>query len=387
MNVADASKKDELRQASRILLDQYWIVREEQREEFDLVKKFEPQLKTWFREKLGLELVVHRKMFARLEKIPAAATEHLVLDADVFKSAMDYTILFALFAFLEGRYDETFLISDFCDELRSNLGEQDEKFLEKHRNRLSIIRVFKYAMRMGILINRDGDIEAFEKEVLFKVPPIARFFIRQFPCSVSEGLRNTDLFIGLEPEARRQRIYRKLLLEPSLLFSYMTDVEDVQFVKKEFPIIDKELYNFTPFEAELYQEGIICNRNDPEGSTLKDYPADSSISDIALQLGEVLKLAYLNGDLYPDNFGWITLSRLDWERLIKQLKIENSPYWKSEHADLRLDLLDREITSYFKAWGMIERPDDHTVRIAPHVVRITGKILHKGDQGNELEAE
>ncbi|MDU0203991.1 DUF2398 family protein [Paenibacillus sp. MAH-36] len=132
MRTTGDTKKDDLKRDSRLLLEQYWIVREEQQEEFDLVKKYESQLKTWFREKLGLELVIHRKVFARLEKIPAEANEYTVLEPDVFKSSMDYTVLFALFAFFEGRYDETFLISDFCEELRSTLGEQDDKFLEKH---------------------------------------------------------------------------------------------------------------------------------------------------------------------------------------------------------------------------------------------------------------
>ncbi|WP_010492532.1 TIGR02678 family protein [Paenibacillus elgii] len=386
MKTKDDSKRDELKRASRLLFEQYWIVREEQKEEFDLVKKYEPQLKIWFREKLGFELVVHRKMFARLEKIPSVANEHMVLNTDVFKSSMDYTILFSLFAFFEGRYDETFLISDFCEELRTNLGEQDEKFLEKHRNRLSLIRVFKYAMRMGILIHRDGDIDAFEKEVLFKIPPIARFFIRQFPCAVRDGLKNSDLFIGLPQQERRQRIYRKLLLEPALLFSRL-EPEDVQYVKKQFPMLEKDLFNFTPFQAEYYREGVVCVRRDPEGSTLRDFPADSSIADVALQLAEILKLAYLNSDILPDNAGWVTMNQLDWERMLIKLKNENSPYWKADYADLKLESLDREITRYLMSWGMFERPDAHTVRIAPHVVRVTGKIFLKGEQFNEVEAE
>ncbi|SDN61601.1 TIGR02678 family protein [Paenibacillus sp. yr247] len=378
--------EDGLKKASRLLLEQYWIVREEQQEEFDLVKKFEPQLKIWFREKLGFELVVHRKMFARLEKIPAVASEHMVLEPDVFKSSMDYTILFSLFAFFEGRYDETFLISDFCEELRANLGEQDEKFLEKHRNRLSLIRVFKYTMRMGILIHRDGDIDAFEKEVLFKIPPIARFFIRQFPCAVRDGLQNPDLFTGLPPKERRQRIYRTLLLEPALLFSRQ-EPEDVQYIKKQFPVLKKDLFIHTHFQAEFYTEGVICVRRDPEGSTMRDFPADSSISDLALQLAECLKLKYLNSDIMPDDAGSITMNRFDWEEMLLQLKNENSSYWKTDYADLKLESLDKEITRYLMSWGMIERPDAHTVIIAPHVVRVTGKIYLKGEQVNEVETE
>ncbi|CAG7651667.1 TIGR02678 family protein [Paenibacillus allorhizosphaerae] len=378
---------EELRQASNLLLEQYWILQEEQPKDFELVRTHESLLRTWFRERLGYDLIVHRKIFARLEKIPARGSDNMALDPDVFKTPMDYTVLFALLSFLESRYDLTFLISEFLEELRIIIGEEDHLFLEKHRNRLSIIRVFKYAIKTGILINRDGDIDTFEKEVLFKVPSVARYFLRPFPCEVQEGLENPSLWAHLPEEDIKQRVYRLLLLEPALLFSEMAP-EEVQYVKRNASFIAKDILEYTPFRFELYAEGAMLIRSDPEGSMARDYPSDSSLSDVALHLAERLKEYYLDHSLHPDHAGLVMMSTLEWRRHLLNLKKEYGTYWKKEYAvDLTDNKLVEEITKYLESWNMVQRPDAHSVRLSPTIVRVTGKIVDKGEPKNELETD
>ncbi|MDF2651319.1 MAG: hypothetical protein K0Q73_7124 [Paenibacillus sp.] len=375
----------DLKKATELLLEQYWIVQEDHPREFEIIKTFEQQLKAWFREKMGYELVIHRKMFARLEKIPAQANEYMVLDTEAFKTALDYTVLFSLLAFIETRYEEAFIISEFLNELRLNLGNENRQFLEKHRNRQSIIRVFKYAVKMGILEKRDGVIEEFEKEVLFKVPSIARFFIRQFPCEVQEGLQNPELWTGLTEVDRSQRLYRHLLLEPAIIFSEI-ETQDVQYLIHNFPVMAQDVYDHTPFRLEQYIEGVVAVRSDPEGSSMRDFPSDSSLSDVALQIAECLKLSYLDHELFVDRTGWVDMSSLDWHKLILDLKDKYGVYWKKDFSEnLKADKLVEEISNYLVSWNMLKRVDAHTWRISPHMVRVTGKIVDKGELKSELE--
>ncbi|GEC93304.1 TIGR02678 family protein [Brevibacillus brevis] len=379
-------KNEEWKKAVNLLLEQYWIVREEKMTEFDLIKKFETPLKIWFREKMGYELVVYRKIFARLEKIPAHPTPNLVLNPESFRNPMDYTVFFALLAFFENRYDETFLISEFCEELRSFLGEKDNRFLETHRNRLSLIRVFKYAVKTGILVQRDGDIDAFEEEVLFKIPPIAQFFIRQFPCTVGEGMLDPEQFIGLHAYDRRQLIYRTLLLEPSLLYERLS-LDDVKYVKQQYEAIEVDIGRHTPFHLERFIEGILAVRDIPEGSVYQDYPSDTSISDISLQIADRLKEELKKGSLRPYN-GWIDMNRNQWEQILHDLKDTYGEYWKKEYDDMKLGKWVEEITRYLFRWGMAELPDSYTVRISPHILRASGRInISKGVEKHELETE
>jgi uncharacterized protein (TIGR02678 family) len=376
---------ERLKKAAQLLLEQYWVVRDKHPDEFDLIKKYEPRLRVWCRDKAGYNLIVHRKMFAKLEKIPANPSEHINLDADTFKRSMDYAIFFCLLSFFESYYDKAFLISEFCEHMLSTFAEK-ERFLKDYSNRLSLIRVFKYAVKMGILIHRDGDLENFENEVLYKVPHLARYFVRPFPCMVNEGLTNQNAWLNttlsiLQPQ---QRIYRKLLLEPIFLFSE-NDEQDVKYTKIHRAIFEDDFADHTPYHIEYFNEGIVTVRDEPQGRMISDYPSDTPISDIALQLAE--KLKYLSNELVPDDEGWFSLSRLAWEEYVREDKTENGEYWSQHHSQLSFSKLLQEIEAYLSSWNMLFDSSNHTVRIAPHMLRITGAVVKKGERIHEMVAQ
>jgi len=379
-----AHDDEALKKAAQLLLEQYWIVRDKSPDEFDIIKKYEPRLRSWFRDKAGYNLSVHRKIFAKLEKIPASPNEHIILDTDTFKHPMDYAMFFCLLSFFESHYDKAFLISEFCEHMLSTFGEKDQ-FLKDYSNRLSLIRVFKYAVKMGILIHRDGDLEHFENEVLYKVPQVARYFVRPFPCMVNEGLTNPYAWLKttmsiLQPQ---QRVYRKLLLEPSFLFSENDD-ECVQYARIQRDVIEVDFSDHTPYHIEYFKEGIVTVRNEPQGRMISDYPSDTPISDIALQLAEKFKLKYLSNELEPDDDGWYSLSRVVWEESVLENKTENGDYWSQHFSQLSFSKLLQEIEAYLSSWNMIDGTSNHTVRIAPHMLRITGSVAQKGERLYEM---
>lgn len=375
---------EELKIAAQILLEHYWIVRDKNPNEFDLIKKYEPKLRLWFRDKAGFELVVHRKLFAKLEKIPASPSEHMTLDPDTFKRPMDYAIFFCLLSFFESHYDKAFLISEYCEHMLATFGEK-EQFLKNYPNRLSLIRIFKYAVKMGILIHRDGDLEHFENEVLYKVPQLARYFVRPFSCSVKEGLADYNVWLynsKLIGHSHRN-MYRKLLLEPVFLFSE-NETEDIEYAKKQRLIIEKDIAVHTPFQIEFFKEGLITVRDESEGRMVSDYPSDTPISDIVLQLAEILKIRYLQSEIEPEDNGCYIVSRLEWEECLIGIKSEVGEYWSQHYSTLSHNKLIQEIEDYLISWKMLHVSNKHTVSIAPHMLRITGKITSRGEKLHEM---
>ena len=79
-----------------LLLDNYWILRETDPENYYRIKDKEPELRTFFREKLGYTLVINPHLI-RVTKIPGEAQAWMGIND--FISPLDYSFLYLVLAF------------------------------------------------------------------------------------------------------------------------------------------------------------------------------------------------------------------------------------------------------------------------------------------------
>ena len=107
---------EKAKEAAEHLLEQFWILRDQEPEKYQLVREREQALRNYFLDKMGFRLILHRH-FAKLEKVPAEPESWMGIQS--FKHTRDYVLLCCLMGYLENKtVDEQFLLSTLCEELQ-----------------------------------------------------------------------------------------------------------------------------------------------------------------------------------------------------------------------------------------------------------------------------
>ncbi|MDF9298626.1 TIGR02678 family protein, partial [Geobacillus stearothermophilus] len=91
---------DKAKEALAALFEQFWIIRDQEPDLYQLVREREHVLKKYVEEKFGYRLIVHR-YFAKLEKIPADPEPWMGIES--FQEPLDYALFCCLMAYLEGK--------------------------------------------------------------------------------------------------------------------------------------------------------------------------------------------------------------------------------------------------------------------------------------------
>ena len=97
----------------RLLLENFWIDKNKNREDYFLARKKENELRKFFAEKPGWKIISNEKII-KVEKIPAKAESFMGIER--FQEKLDYCILCGLLIFLEEKEDgEQFLLHEIID--------------------------------------------------------------------------------------------------------------------------------------------------------------------------------------------------------------------------------------------------------------------------------
>ena len=127
----------------RLLLENFWLTRDENREEYYEIKDNRLKIERFFSEKAGWKLIFNNRL-VKLEKIPAKVESFMGIEE--FKDTMDYCILCSLLMILEDKEDgEQFLLSSLTDRIKIYIKEYIEIDWLNYSHRQSLVRAFKYA--------------------------------------------------------------------------------------------------------------------------------------------------------------------------------------------------------------------------------------------------
>lgn len=380
----DQQKKkfDEVAQeAALILLEQFWILRDKEPEKYQAIRDRENVLRSYFIDKLGLRLIVHRH-FAKLEKIPVQPESWMGIQA--FNRPKDYALFCCLLAFLEGKnVDEQFLLTELCEELVSLYPGKDGLDWTLYEQRKSLVRVLQFSKEVGIVRVVDGDIEDFSfmenHEVLYEVPVISRYFMRSYPKDLFQFDTKEEIleaeWHGQEQsstERRRHQVYRQLLFSP-VFYSKGIDDAEFQYVRQYRSRIREDIEKHTEFQFELYKSAALLTIPERKARyTL--YPDNKAVMDIALQFAQVVRTEREEEDIPIQFDGTLRLTWVDFEQWVDKCRGQFSKGWSKQYREASLRETTRDLYELLEEWKMVST-DLETGMISLHslLVRIVGR--------------
>lgn len=392
---------DLTRETAAQLLEKYWIVRDREPELYQQIREREQLLRNYFFDKCGFYLLVH-KDFAKLEKIPDQAESWMGFQD--LEKPRDYALLCCLLAYLESKsIDEQFLLSDLCEALPVlypiNQGTEETALSwEVYEWRRSLIRVLNFACTMGLLSRVDGEISGFsgsrDQEVLFEVPVLSRYFLRSYPKDLFQYAHKSELIQAETVDednqrtgrARRNRVYRQLLLTPSFYRGESQD-EDFLYLRNLRNRLREDIESHTLFTFELYEQVAMLTL--PERRVFATaFPDQRAISDILLHFACLVRGTIAAGQLNLTAAGTILLTPAEFERWLLVCRNQTDHGWSKEARNWPLSKLSQEALHELAAWKMAHVEEETgLICLRPSLGRATGQYPLDYRQGDATDGD
>ncbi len=377
-------KLDERRKSCvEALLNRPWILKEEDPELFHITKELYFELRDWFMDYTGFSLVVTRSM-AKLEKVPVVAKPWMGFAE--FREARDYVFFTYGLWFLEGKTElDQFLLTDITEQVREHMVSRGmDADWTNYSHRMSMARALKKLKALGALKTVDGDEmdwaqEGGDRNVLYECSPVSRYVLRRFPQDLTyydriEQLADPIVYADTQEGIalrRRHRVYRRLLLEPLVLDRHWSEEDKYYVVTQRRSLID-QLEKMLGWEGRRYREGLLFFHPELTGEP-ELFPTLSAVSDLVLLVAGELRRRLHDSDsgLYTDDEGCVRIGRLEFERLLLQLRKRHKDYWSKEHRESTSSELAMHVLGHMEDWGLGEWESEEHFLIYPVVGRWT----------------
>lgn len=374
----------------KALLEHNFILKEDDRELFYLIKDNYRQFKSFVTEKLGYDLLI-RGDFIRLEKLPGKAESWMGTPG--FEEQREYVFLMILFIFLEDKNKEDqFLLSHLTEFIASNsIGEAVD--FTQYKVRRSLIKVIKFAVAEKLMHITDGEEDGFmqdgSKEVLFESTGLSKYMVRNFQTDVVKFKSYKDLeelqedFLEADRGIlRKNRVYRRLLLSP-IVYREASNDEDYAYIKNYRNIIEEDFKKYLGWHFHLHRNGALVFP-DEKDKVSYGFPVNSGISDVLLHvntfIGRKLKEGHLNRALEDTIF----VSEETFKLLLKEVKEQMSYGWSKEYREMGEDKLFEEVVGKMTYFRMLNREKDKLV-ILPLAGKIAGDYEESFKGGGQDE--
>ena len=369
-------------EALTLLLENYWILREEQPEQYHLIRQYEPILRPYLFEKCGWRLI-QNPQFYKLEKIPSEPESWMGIQD--FQQPRDYALLCCIMAFLEEKsVDEQFLLSDLCESILALYPHEEDLNerlnWENYDHRRSLVRALRFAVETGLVRLVDGDSEQFamrrDSEALYEVTLMARYFLRSYPKDLHQyhSLQELQSAEHFDDEAatgmgRRVRVYRQLLLTPAY---NATDArpEDFAYLRAMHKRLREELESHTGLQFELYKDCVMLTSPERTNWCKQIFPFQQSGMHAV-----ILHFARWCRDGRQPNPDWRNmLSRVEFERMVEQCRNSYGSGWTKEYRELGLSRLAVALIEELIDWDMaVSDQETGFIELRPPFWRLAGR--------------
>lgn len=373
----------------QLLFDHYWILRSDQPDWYQLIREREKVLRRYIDDKFGLRLIIHRH-FAKLEKIPVEPESWMGIQH--FQEPMDYAIFCCALSFLEEKaIEEQFLLSEFCDHIRSDYPGDIPLDWTIYTHRKSLIRAVQVLTDFQLMKTIDGDVNRFdndqEQEALYEVTTYSRYFMRSYPEDLFtytnwENILKEEWKLQGDDE-RRKRVYRQLFMSPAIFRKQQND-PDFLYLRNFRNRITDDIEKHTPFQFSLYKNAAMLTVAEPK-SYQTIFPDQKTSSDLVLQISHAIHSA--QSRFQPNEWGVIMLTESEFEKLLEELKNENSAGWSKAYRDASIASIRRELLQVMESWLMAEvHSETGMIMLKPLLGLLSGsypKDFLKGVEENE----
>ncbi|MDQ0214468.1 uncharacterized protein (TIGR02678 family) [Oikeobacillus pervagus] len=372
-------------QGMDLLFHQYWILRAEHPEWYQLIREREKVLRRYINDKFGLRLIVHQH-FIKLEKIPVQPERWMGIQH--FQEPMDYAIFCCALSFLEGKsVDEQFLLSELCQEIQADFPGEFELDWTLYIHRKSLIRAVKILIDFQLIRTIDGDIGRFdhneEQEVLYEATIYSRYFMRVYPDDFTSfkhwsELLKEDWKLNQEDE-RRKRVYRKLFFSPGL---HRIDKQDPDFayIRNYRNRLSEDIENHSDYKLHVYKNTAFLSVSEPK-QYQQVYPTSKASSDIILQFAKYLH-EHLD-QFKPKENGEIVMTEGEMDGAVETLRKQFEKGWSKYFREKSTNAIRMELIEAMKDWMMVEVDEESSfIKLKPLLGVLTGTFPedYKGEE-------
>lgn len=372
-----------LEKEMNLLLNNFWITKENNKDDYYLLKKNQDKIREFMHRTAGNKLIVHDR-FVKLEKIPANARKEFGINS--FTKVLDYVILFIMLLYLEDKTrGDKFILSELIEYIKNTAVTLKLEHIPNWDNasdRRSLIRVIDYLTELNVIFVRDQDNRSFqdtaEADALFEATGLANYVVPSFDFDIYE-CKSPEDFLELEwkdqdfekGEVRKYKVYRHLLYAPATTKDELTWGEE-DYVKHLHKAIEKELQEKVGMEVEITKN--MCLTYTDEFAIQKEYfPNTKNMSDVILLINRSLLNYKEEKAIETEEDETFVLSLGEFDSLILREKTENNEFFSKKYLDMTPDKMLEEIYKAMEAYHFI-MVKEGTVIIYPTINRFIAKI-------------
>lgn len=364
-----------------ILLENYWIIKDNNKELYYSIKDSISGFKSFISDKLGYHVLVNPYII-KLEKLPGKAEPWMGIEK--FESTMEYAFLCLMLMFLEDKgREEQFVLSEVTEFIQGNYPGDEKVDWTLFRHRRYLIKMLRFVAEMGMIKVDDGDEQGFtnsiETEVLYESTGISRYFVRNFTMDVmnynsykdieKEDFADTDTDRGI---IRRHRVYRRLLMSP-IVYNEDSDDADYEYIKNFRNVIANDLENVLEYNLHVHRNGSLVVLS-PEKNMKDMFPGGRAISDVVLLFNSLIREKIEKGTLSLRADDSLIMSKVYFQSLVEELKINYYSGWSKEYREMSLAALEKEIIEYMQDFNMLKViKEEREIEILPLAGKIIGK--------------
>ncbi|HAH97067.1 MAG TPA: TIGR02678 family protein [Firmicutes bacterium] len=385
------NRLEETQLCAQALLGRTWVVKTDDPEMYNAIRRNYRELKEWFQEYCGFNLIFTRQVI-KLEKVPGKAYPWMGFAE--FSDPRDYGLFSFCLWYLEDKSDgEQFLLSEMVSAVLEHIaGFLHDKAeiagidLTNYDHRLSLARALRKLRELGILTVVDGDEGEWVRQdldILYESSQVVHFVLRHFEKELSYYGNVNDLAAGVYPETAegraqklRHSIFRRLIQEPVILDSEWSP-EEHSYITAKHQAVCNNLRAISGLEGQRFGEGLILVQSNG-ASECEVFPTTKVVSDICLLLAGELRRTYENPVLQSmyqiqreaDGSVLITLTAL--EQMLNKLREHYGKYWSKEHQSQTTTDLSGSVIAHLVEWKLGSCPDEQTVLLSPALARWEG---------------
>lgn len=361
------------------LLKQRWVLKANDPELYYKVKEESKVIKKFVNEKLGYQLIINQKLI-KLEKLPGKAETWMGIQE--FQTVMEYRLLCIILMYLEEmEVGNQFILSNLTEYIQIHFPEGEINWTV-FSLRCQLVRVLKFMIATGMLLQHDGDEDLFkhsiEADVLYENTGISHYFMRNFSRDIMEfksaaDFEKVDWFDQDEDRGilRRQRIYRKLLLSCGVYKSSDDKDEDFLYIKNYRNLIESDFQKFFPCSLHVHSSSAYLIPDENAGIG-KIFPERNTLSDCVLTVNNEIQRRISNYQLKPDEDEIIHMDKKTFLNLIQFTIKKRLVHLPKTYRDKDLMTLCVEIFNMMKLIGFIADESNDNLRIYPAVGKICG---------------
>ena len=381
-----------------ILLENYWIIKDVDKDLYYKIRDSIDELKPFLSNKLGYQVVTNSQII-KLEKIPGKPEAWMGIDT--FEDIAEYAILCMILIFLEDKSkEEQFLLSELTEFIEGTYPGEDKIDWTLYRHRRYLVKALRFVFEIGMVKVNDGDEQSFsnsiESEVLYESTGLSKYFIRSFSGNILEY--NTlkqleeDEWLDIDRDKgpiRRNRVYRRIIMSPAV-YNEGVDDQDYLYIKNYGNTLTSDIQEYFNSDFHIHKNGTFMILN-PEKNYKKTFPENKTISDIGLQVNYKILDMVENKQIKVLEDDLIVMPIHSFKKLIEQVRDEYCRGWSKEYRQMKFEKLYIEITEYMKNFSFLEfKKESNEIWIMPLVGKIIGEYpddFKDSSKGDEVDNE